>query len=76
MENLKALGAEQSLKSGWTDQPDDYRMKKLAHSIYREFGDEEAAGRSDKIEWAYNQNIRLRRIAKNGDVQELLKLVD
>lgn len=74
--SLKALGAEQSLKSGWTDQPDDYRMKELAHSIYREFGDEEAAGRSDKIEWAYNQNIRLRRIAKNGDVQELLKLVD
>ena len=73
---LKALGAEQSLKSGWTDQPDDYRMKELAHSIYREFGDEEAAGRSDKIEWAYNQNIRLRRIAKNGDLQELFKLVD
>lgn len=51
-------------------------MKELAHSIYREFGDEEAAGRSDKIEWAYNQNIRLRRMAENGDVQELLKLVD
>ena len=73
---LKALGAEQSLKSGWTDQPDDYRIKKLAHSIYREFGDEEAAGRTDKIEWAYNQNMRLRRMAENGDVQELLKLVD
>ena len=73
---LKALGAEQNLKSGWTDQPDDYRIKKLAHSIYREFGDEEAAGRTDKIEWAYNQNMRLRRMAENGDVQELLKLVD
>ena len=73
---LKALGAEQSLKYGWTDQPDDYRIKKLAHSIYREFGDEEAAGRTDKIEWAYNQNMRLRRMAENGDVQELLKLVD
>lgn len=73
---LKALGAEQSLKYGWTDQPDDYRIKKLAHSIYREFGDEEAAGRTDKIEWAYNQNIRLRKIAENGNVQEFLKLVD
>lgn len=62
---LKALGAEQSLKSGWTDQPDNYRMKELAHSIYREFGDEEAAGRSDKIEWAYIKIL---------DLEELLKM--
>lgn len=53
----------------------DYRMKVLARNIYREFGDENVGG-ADKVEYVYNQNIRLRKIAENGDVQELLKLVD
>ena len=50
-------------------------MKLLARNIYREFGDESVGG-ADKVEYVYNQNIRLRKIVENGDVQELLKLVD
>lgn len=57
------------------DEQDDYGMKVLARNIYREFGDENVGG-ADKVEYVYNQNIRLRKIAENGDVQELLKLVD
>ena len=57
------------------DEQDDYGMKVLARNIYREFGDESVGG-ADKVEYVYNQNIRLRKIAENGDVQELLKLVD
>ena len=57
------------------DEQDDYEMKLLARNIYREFGDESVGG-ADKVEYVYNQNIRLRKIAENGDVQELLKLVD
>ena len=57
------------------DEQDDYGMKVLARNIYREFGDENVGG-ADKVEYVYNQNIRLRKIAENGNVQELLKLVD
>lgn len=57
------------------DDQNDYRMKVLARNIYREFGDENVGG-ADKVEYVYNQNIRLRKIAENGDVQELLRLVD
>jgi len=57
------------------DEQDDYEMKLLARNIYREFGDESVGG-ADKVEYVYNQNIRLRKIVENGDVQELLKLVD
>lgn len=57
------------------DDQNDYRMKVLARNIYREFGDESVGG-ADKVEYVYNQNIRLRKIAENGNVQELLKLVD
>lgn len=57
------------------DEQDDYGMKVLARNIYREFGDENVGG-ADKVEYVYNQNIRLRKVAENGDVQELLRLVD
>lgn len=64
-----------NLKVRNADEQDDYGMKVLARNIYREFGDENVGG-ADKVEYVYNQNIRLRKIAENGDVQELLKLVD